>query len=87
MTKDAYVRDVIGQIFEKDIRFQKRICNGVAFECSTSYVINNFGAMTNLTNIVGYLDSVEGVRIKKPTFGGYLDLLENAELAYRCPPL
>ena len=61
MTKDAYVRDVIGQIFEKDIRFQKRICNGVAFECSTSYVINNFG--------------------------GYLDLLENAELAYRCPPL
>ncbi len=26
--KDAYVRDVIGQIFEKDIRSRKRICNG-----------------------------------------------------------
>lgn len=87
VAKDAYVRDVIGQIFEKDIRSRKRICNGVAFERSTSYVINNFGAMMNLTNIVGYLDSVESVRIKKQTFGGYLDLLENAKLAYRCPPL
>ena len=60
---------------------------GIAFERSTSYVINNFGATTNLTNIVGYLDSVEGVRVKKQTLGGYLDLLENAKLAYRCPPL
>lgn len=84
VAKDAYVRDVIGQIFEKDIRSRKRIHNRAAFERSTSYVINNFGATTSLTNIVGYLDSVEGVMIKKQTFGGYLDLLENAKLAYRC---
>lgn len=78
VAKDAYVRDVIGQIFEKDIRSRKRIRNRAAFERSASYVINNLGATTSLTNIVGYLDSVEGVRIKKQTLGGYLDLLENA---------
>ncbi len=78
VAKGAYVRDVIGQIFEKDIRSRKRIRNRAAFERSTSYVINNFGATTSLTNIVGYLDSVEGVKIKKQTLGGYLDLLENA---------
>lgn len=50
-----------------------------------TYAINNFGAATNLTNIVDYLENTEGIKIKKQTLAGYLDLLSNAKLLYRCP--
>ena len=83
--KDDYVRDVVGQIFEKDIRGRKKIRNRIAFERSMAYAVNNFGATTNLTNIVGYLGNVEGVKVKKQTLSGYLTLLENAKLLYKCP--
>ena len=83
--KDAYVRDVVDQVFEKDIRGRKKIRNRIAFERSMAYAVNNFGATTNLTNIVGYLDDVEHVKVKKQTLSGYLGLLENAKLLYKCP--
>lgn len=83
--KDAYVRDVVDQIFEKDIRARKKIRNRIAFERAMSYAINNFGATTNLTNIVDYLGNVEGVTVKKQTLSGYLGLLSNAKLLYKCP--
>ena len=57
--KDAYVRDVVDQIFEKDIRGRKKIRNRIAFERAMSYAINNFGATTNLTNIVAYLGNCD----------------------------
>lgn len=83
--KDGYVRDVVDQVFEKDIRTRRKIRNRIAFERSMAYAINNFGATTNLTNITGYLDNVEHVKVKKQTLSGYLELLSNAKLLYRCP--
>ena len=83
--KDDYVRDVVDQVFEKDIRAKRKIRNRIAFDRSMIYAINNFGATTNLTNITGYLDNVEHVTVKKQTLAGYLQLLANAKLLYRCP--
>jgi predicted AAA+ superfamily ATPase len=83
--KDDYVRDVVDQVFEKDIRARRKIRNRIAFERSMAYAINNFGATTNLTNITGYLDNVEHVTVKKQTLAGYLELLSNAKLLYKCP--
>ena len=83
--KDDYVRDVVDQVFEKDIRARRKIRNRIAFERSMAYAINNFGATTNLTNITSYLDNVEHVKVKKQTLSGYLELLANAKLLYRCP--
>ena len=83
--KDAYVRDVVELIIEKDIRGRKKIRNRLAFERTMAYAINNFGAPTNLTNIVNHLGSVEHVKVKKQTLSDYLTLLENAKLLYQCP--
>ena len=85
VAKDDYVRDVVDQVFEKDIRGRRKIRNRIAFERSMAYAINNFGATTNLTNIVDYLANAEGVTVKKQTLSGYLGLLENAKLLYKCP--
>lgn len=83
--KEAYVRDVVDQIIEKDIKAQKKIRNTVAFERSMAYIINSFAATTNLSNVVNYLRDVEHIAVKHQTLSGYLDLLENAKLLYKCP--
>lgn len=83
--KDAYARDVVDQIIEKDIKARKKIRNTVAFERSMAYAINNFAATTNLSNVVEYLRDVEHIAVKHQTLSGYLDLLENAKLLYKCP--
>ena len=83
--KEAYTKDVVDQIIEKDIRARKKIRNTVAFERSMAYAINNFAATTNLSNVVDYLRNVEHITVKHQTLSGYLGLLESAKLLYRCP--
>lgn len=60
--KDDYVQNVVEHILEKDIRARKKTRNRIAFDRSMAYAVNNFDATTNPTNIVGYLDNVEGSR-------------------------
>lgn len=83
--KEAYTRDVVEQIIEKDIKARRKIRNTTAFERSTTYVINNFAATTNLSNVVDHLRNVEHITVKHQTLSGYLDLLEGAKLLYKCP--
>ncbi len=49
-----------------------------------TYVINNFGAPTSLTNLVEHFNNVEGVPVKRETIAGYLRLLESAKVLYKC---
>ena len=83
--KEAYTKDVVDQIIEKDIRARKKIRNTVAFERSMAYAINSFAATTNLSNVVDYLRNVEHITVKHQTLSGYLGLLESAKLLYKCP--
>lgn len=83
--KEAYARDVVEQIIEKDIKARRKIRNTVVFERSMAYAINNFAATTNLSNVVSYLKDVEHIVVKHQTLSGYLGLLENAKLLYKCP--
>jgi predicted AAA+ superfamily ATPase len=82
--KSQYIEDVVSQIFEKDIRARKKIRNRAAFEKVVSYIVNNFGAPTNLTGIAEYLRNVDGTPIKVQTLASYIDLLVNAKVLYRC---
>lgn len=49
-----------------------------------TYVINNFGAPTSLTNLVDHFNNVEGVPVKRETIADYLRLLELAKVLYKC---
>ena len=49
--KRTYVRGLIAEIFEKDIRRRLKIRNKSTFETVRTYIINNFGATTSLNGL------------------------------------
>lgn len=81
--KRAYVRSVIKEIFEKDIRRRVKVKNVSVFNQVRDYVINNFGATTSLTNILSDLER-QGVHIKRETLNRYLQILEDAKIISKC---
>jgi len=81
--KKEYSRNLIEEIFQKDIRSRLRIRNRVAFDAIMQYFIANFGSSTNLTHIVNDLNK-HGVKIKIETANKYIEALENAKILIRC---
>lgn len=82
--KARYIADVVEQIIQKDIRERRQIRNRSTFERVMTYIINNFGAPTNLSGIAEYLRNTQGVSIKRETLASYIDLLVKAKVLYRC---
>ncbi len=81
--RKQYTEDLIEEIFQKDIRSRLKIRNRVAFNAIMEYFIANFGASTNLTNIVKDLNN-RGVKIKIETANKYIEALEKAKILIRC---
>ena len=82
--KRSYVAAVIQEIFEKDIRRRVKIKNVSVFNQVRDYVINNFGAITSLSNIQSDLEHKQGVKIKRETLARYLQILEDAKIVSKC---
>ena len=83
--KRAYVRGVIQEIFEKDIKRNSKIRHVSVFNAVRDYLINNFGATTSIKRLLDYFNDVEGVPMKRETLNRYIEILENAKILYRCP--
>ena len=83
--KEIYIKDVIEQIIVKDIRKHKKVRNLSVFDRVMTYMINNYGATVNLTNILNYFRNEEKLNITQETLYGYIKLLENAKILYKCP--
>lgn len=83
--KDTYISDVISQILDKDVVKHKKIRNRAVFDKVMTYVINNFGATTSLTNLAEHFKKQEGISIQTETLNNYLKILENAKIIYKCP--
>ncbi|MBW3083754.1 ATP-binding protein [Bifidobacterium phasiani] len=83
--KRTYVENVVHQIFDKDVYARQRVRDRDAFDRVQTYVINNYAAPTNLTNIADYMTRTQGSPIIRRTVARYVRLLENAKLIYRCP--
>ena len=82
--KATYIEGVVAQVVEKGIKARKKVRNVSTFDRVMTYVINNFGAPTSLTNLVDHFNNVEGVPVKRETIAGYLRLLESAKVLYKC---
>ncbi len=82
--KARYIEDVVAQIIDKDIKARKKIRNVDTFERVMTYMINNYGAPTSLTNIVEHFNNVEKVAVQRRTIASYIELLVNAKVLYRC---
>ena len=85
VAKSTYITDVVSQIFDKDVRTQRKVKDIALFDRVQSYFINNYAAPTNLSNVIDYMRHTENIRIKRETLSKYLTLLEKAKILYRCP--
>ena len=81
--KRNYVKGVISEIFEKDIRKRVKIRNVSVFNTVQTYIINNFGATTSLTNILEDLHKA-GSDITRETLNRYIQILIDAKILYKC---
>ena len=81
--KRTYVNSVIQEIYEKDIKKRAKINNKEAFLKVMNYIINNFGATTNITNLLNSLMNA-GITIKRETLVRYVQILMDAKILYEC---
>lgn len=81
--KRNYIKGVISEIFEKDIRKRVKIRNVSVFNTVQTYIINNFGATSSLTNILDDLHKA-GSDIKRETLNRYIQILIDAKILYKC---
>ncbi len=79
-----YVQGIVQEIFEKDIRHRMKIRDRESFETVRKYLIANYGATTNITNICNALRT-QGVIITRETIARYVQILVNAKILYECP--
>ena len=78
-----YVKNILNDIFEKDIRQNEKIKNKEMFDSIEKYIVNNFGSKISLGNIVKYYESIN-IKIDYRTVEKYLDILTNAKILYPC---
>ena len=81
--KRTYVRSVVNEIFEKDIKKRIKIRNKANFETVQNFIINNFGATVSLKNISEEL-AKSGINIKEETINRYISALVDAKILYQC---
>ena len=81
--KRVYVKGVISEIFEKDIRKRVKVRNVSVFNTVQTYIMNNFGATTSLTNILDDLHKA-GSDITRETLNRYIQILIDAKILYKC---
>lgn len=81
--KQTYLRGVLTEIFEKDIRSRVKIRNASVFELVQRYIINNFGSTTSLSNILEDLHK-NGSNITRETLNRYIQVLIDAKILHKC---
>lgn len=81
--KRTYVKSVITEIFEKDIKGRIKIKNREAFVAVRDYIINNYGATTSITSLQKAL-AKNGLTIKRTTLDRYIKALVDAKILYEC---
>ena len=81
--KRTYVKGLIDEIYEKDIRRRVVVKNKSVFEMVMRYIINNFGSTTSIRNIVNDL-AKNGVSVKRETVNKYIEALKSARILMEC---
>ena len=81
--KLLYTRNVIGQIFDKDIKTHKKIKDKDLFEVIQNFVVNNFGSVISVGSIYDYLVG-QKINVDRRTIKTYIEILENAKIIYSC---
>ncbi len=81
--RKLYVRNILDDIFIKDIKANTKIKNSETFKNIQRYIINNFGSMISATSIQKYYNSIN-ISIDIRTIKKYISLLCDAKIIYPC---
>ena len=81
--KRTYVRGIIDEIFEKDIKRRVKIKDVQSFELVRNYIINNFGATTSINSLHEALLK-NGMAISRQTVTRYIKTLVDTKILYEC---
>ena len=73
--KISYISNVISDIYEKDIKMNKKIKNTETFKTIQNFIINNFGTQFSVTSIKKYFINL-GQNIDIRTINNYINILE-----------
>ena len=79
----TYIKGIVTEIFEKDIKRRVKIRHLSIFQKVQTYLINNFGATTSISNILEALKK-GGTIIKRETLYRYIEILKDAKILYEC---
>ncbi|MCR4660796.1 MAG: ATP-binding protein [Clostridia bacterium] len=82
-SKQFYTREIIKEIFDKDVKTRNRISNKALFERIQSYIINNYCSSFSLKKLCDSLIA-SGVNTKSTTVKNYIELLKKAKIVYEC---
>jgi len=82
-SKQFYAKEIIKEIFNKDIKTRNRISNKALFERIESYIINNYSSPFSLK---GFFDSLKkaGINSKLTTIKNYIEIMKKAKIIYEC---
>lgn len=81
--KRTYVRSVIDEIFEKDIKRRVKVRNVETFNNVRNFIINNFGATVSVKSLQEAL-AKNGIELKHATLSRYIDVLLQSKILYQC---
>lgn len=81
--KRTYVRSVIDEIFEKDIKRRIKVRNVETFNNVRNFIINNFGATVSIKSLQEAL-SKNGMEVKRATLSRYIGALLQSKILYQC---
>lgn len=82
-SKQLYTREIIREIFNKDVRTRNRISNKALFERVQSYIINNYASPFSLKKFYDFLLEA-GIKTKLTTIKNYIEILKKAKIVYEC---
>jgi len=82
-SKQLYTNEIIGEIFNKDVKTRNRVSNRALFERVQSYIINNYSSSFSLKNFYDSLVDA-GINTKLTTIKNYIEILKKAKIVYEC---
>ena len=82
--KRQYVKSIIREIYDKDIKTNKSIRDFALFEQIQQYIINNFGATFSCKTLTEKINQSTGITHSLKTIYNYISILESAKIISRC---
>lgn len=81
--RQFYTREIVKEIFKKEVKTRNRISNLAVFERVQNFIINNYSSPIAISNITDELVK-NGFKTKASTIRNYVNYLESAKIIYEC---